>query len=39
MPKFEDLEIEDKNLYVHTFTIFCEADVIYFYIKNNFIGT
>ncbi|MFT5214561.1 MAG: hypothetical protein ACI9JT_000402 [Polaribacter sp.] len=38
-PKFEHLEIEDKNLYSHTFTIFCEADFIYFYIENNFIGT
>jgi len=38
-PKFEHLEIEDKNIYAHTFTIFCEADFIYFYIENNFIGT
>jgi hypothetical protein len=38
-PKFEHLEIEDKNLHTHTFTIFCEADFIYFYIENNFIGT
>ena len=37
-PKFAYLEIEDKNIHSHTFTIFCEADFIYFYVENNFIG-
>ena len=37
-PKFEYLEIEDKNIHTHTFTIFCEADFIYFYVEDNFIG-
>ena len=37
-PKFEHLEIKNKNIPAHTFTIFCEADFIYFYIENNFIG-
>ena len=37
-PKFAYLEIEDKNIHAHTFTIFCEADFIYFYVEDNFIG-